>query len=116
MRARGSAPQQETGTGTVSRAGTRAPAARTEGAHRNPGEGNLTQTGQGDTGPDKRSANHVPVPSTESPRERGGCPSSSPDGEADLDAYIQKLANAAPPLTAEQRDTLALLLRHPRRR
>jgi len=36
--------------------------------------------------------------------------------ETDLDAYIQQLVDAAPPLTAEQRDTLALLLRRPRRR
>jgi len=37
-----------------------------------------------------------------------------PCGEADLDAYIQRLVDTAPPLTAEQRDTLALLLRRPR--
>jgi hypothetical protein len=33
------------------------------------------------------------------------------DGEADLDAYIARLATAAPPLSSQQRDTLALLLR-----
>jgi hypothetical protein len=38
------------------------------------------------------------------------------DHEAGLDAYIARLAAAAPPLSAQQRDTLALLLRHPRRR
>jgi hypothetical protein len=38
------------------------------------------------------------------------------DGEAGLDAYIARLAAAAPPLSGEQRDTLALLLRRPRRR
>jgi hypothetical protein len=36
--------------------------------------------------------------------------------EADLDAYIARLLDAAPPLSGEQRDILALLLRHPRRR
>jgi hypothetical protein len=35
---------------------------------------------------------------------------------AGLDAYIRELVDAAPPLTAEQRDSLALLLRRPRRR
>jgi hypothetical protein len=38
------------------------------------------------------------------------------DGEAGLDAYVARLAAAAPPLSAQQRDTLALLLRRPRRR
>jgi hypothetical protein len=38
------------------------------------------------------------------------------DGEAGLDAYIAQLAAAAPPLSSQQRDTLALLLRRPRRR
>jgi hypothetical protein len=38
------------------------------------------------------------------------------DGEASLDAYIARLAAAAPPLSGQQRDTLALLLRRPRRR
>jgi hypothetical protein len=38
------------------------------------------------------------------------------DGEAGLDAYIARLAEAAPPLSGQQRDTLALLLRRPRRR
>jgi hypothetical protein len=37
------------------------------------------------------------------------------DGEAGLDAYIARLAAAAPPLSGQQRDTLALLLRRPRR-
>ena len=41
---------------------------------------------------------------------------SEDDGEAGLDAYIARLVAAAPPLTGEQRDTLALLLRRPRRR
>jgi len=38
------------------------------------------------------------------------------DGEAGLDAYIARLVAAAPPLSSQQRDTLALLLRRPRRR
>jgi hypothetical protein len=38
------------------------------------------------------------------------------DRESGLDAYIKELVDAAPPLTDEQRDTLALLLRRPRRR
>jgi hypothetical protein len=33
----------------------------------------------------------------------------------ELDAYIQKMIQNAPPLTSEQRDKLALLLRTPRR-
>ena len=37
-------------------------------------------------------------------------------GEAGLDAYVARLAAAAPPLSGQQRDTLALLLRRPRRR
>ncbi len=41
---------------------------------------------------------------------------SEDDGEADLDAYIARLAAAAPLLSGQQRDTLALLLRRPRRR
>jgi hypothetical protein len=41
-----------------------------------------------------------------------------PDDDSDvgLDAYIARLAAAAPPLSSQQRDTLALLLRCPRRR
>ncbi len=38
------------------------------------------------------------------------------DHETGLDAYIARLVDAAPPLTSEQRDTLALLLRVPHRR
>ena len=36
------------------------------------------------------------------------------NGEAGLDAYVARLAAAAPPLSSQQRDTLALLLRRPR--
>ena len=38
------------------------------------------------------------------------------DCEASLDSYIVRLAAAAPQLSSQQRDTLALLLRRPRRR
>ena len=38
------------------------------------------------------------------------------DREAGLDAYIARLIEAAPPLSGQQRDTLALLLRRPGRR
>ena len=38
------------------------------------------------------------------------------DRDTGLDAYIARLVDAAPPLTSEQRDALALLLRVPRRR
>ncbi len=36
--------------------------------------------------------------------------------ETSLDAYVARLVDAAPPLSSQQRDTLALLLRRPRRR
>ena len=38
------------------------------------------------------------------------------DRQTSLDAYIARLVDAAPPLSSQQRDTLALLLRRPRRR
>jgi hypothetical protein len=38
------------------------------------------------------------------------------DRETNLDAYITRLVEAAPPLSGQQLDTLALLLRRPRRR
>ncbi len=38
------------------------------------------------------------------------------DRDSGLDACIKELVDAAPPLTSEQRDTLALLLRRPRRK
>ena len=53
--------------------------------------------------------------STEDERhERDGYPDDY--RETGLDAYVTRLVNAAPPLTSEQRDTLALLLRCPHRR
>jgi hypothetical protein len=47
------------------------------------------------------------------PCERGGHPAAGPD--TGLDAYIARLVGQAPPLSSEQRDTLALILRRPRR-
>ena len=44
--------------------------------------------------------------------DNGGHPDD--DCEAGLDAYVARLAAAAPPLSGQQRDTLALLLRFPR--
>ena len=38
------------------------------------------------------------------------------DHETSLDAYVARLVDAAPPLSSQQRDTLALLLRRPHRR
>jgi hypothetical protein len=36
------------------------------------------------------------------------------DDPDELDAYIEEMVSQAPPLSKEQRDTLALLLRQPR--
>ena len=47
------------------------------------------------------------------PGDHGGHPAAGP--EAGLDAYIARLVDQAPPLTSEQRDTLALILRRPHR-
>ncbi|HEV3293120.1 MAG TPA: hypothetical protein VG123_29435 [Streptosporangiaceae bacterium] len=47
------------------------------------------------------------------PCDRGGHPAVGL--EAGLDAYIARLADQAPPLSSEQRDTLALILRRPHR-
>ncbi len=44
------------------------------------------------------------------PGDRGGV-----GPEVGLDAYIAGLVDQAPPLTSEQRDTLALILRRPHR-
>ena len=53
-------------------------------------------------------------------RRQGGRPDRDGPPEDDrgtgLDAYVARLVDAAPPLTSEQRDTLALLLRVSRRR
>ena len=48
------------------------------------------------------------------PHDHDGHPED--DRKASLDAYIARLVDAAPPLSSQQRDTLALLLRRPRRR
>ncbi len=86
MRARGSAPQRETGTGTTSRPGTRprparpspSPAARPQpGERHGHDEGSATEPGSG------------------------------------LDVWVRELVDAAPPLTAQQRRKLALLLNSP---
>jgi hypothetical protein len=56
-------------------------------------------------------------PSLLSPATRAMPTPRCPDGnaavghEADLDAYVAKMVDGAPPLTSEQRDLLALLLR-----
>lgn len=55
--------------------------------------------------PAARNQHHVPC-------DDGGHPAVGP--EAGLDAYIARLVDQAPPLTSEQRDTLALILRRPR--
>jgi hypothetical protein len=47
------------------------------------------------------------------PCDHGGHPAAGP--ETGLDAYIARLVDQAPPLSSEQRDTLALILRRPRR-
>jgi hypothetical protein len=38
------------------------------------------------------------------------------DRDTSVDAYVARLVDEAPPLTSEQRDTLAILLHVPRRR
>ena len=38
------------------------------------------------------------------------------DRDSDLDAYVARLVDEAPPLSSEQRDTLALILRRSSRR
>jgi len=48
------------------------------------------------------------APGRNRPREN---PHPAADGEAALEAYVAAMAAAAPPLTSEQRDRLALLLR-----
>ena len=69
---------------------------------------------------------------TAHPGPVGSCPPSAAPGQQDerddrdghpeddyatsLDAYIARLVDAAPPLSSQQRDTLALLLHRPRRK
>ncbi len=65
-----------------------------------------------------RPARSSPPPATPSQQQERHDHDGHPaeDYESDLDAYIKELIDAAPPLTSEQRDTLALLLPRPRRR
>lgn len=84
MRARGSAPQRETGTGTASRPDTRPRPA---------------SSGPAADGP--RGEHH----------DYDGHPAHDPDTL--LDAWVRELVEAAPPLTGEQRRALALLLNSP---
>ena len=84
MRARESAPQQETRTGTASRPGTRPrPATSTTPARPQHDERHDHDDG------------------------------SAPDPASRLDAWVRKMVDAAPPLTGQQRRTLALLLNSP---
>ncbi len=66
----------------------------------------------------KRAASGRPARPIRRLRDAGpGDDRQAADGhEADLDAYIARLVDAAPPLTGEQRDTLALILRGQHRR
>lgn len=81
--------------------------------------GNRGRARQGAAGTEKRAAGAVSAPGRELPRHRPAstaAPAHRGPRAADLDACIQELVDAAPPLTGEQRDTLALLLRRPPRR
>ncbi len=82
--------------------------------------GNRKRAGCGGTAAAGRSANGASSASPESPAplagEHGNSSSPFPYCETGLDTYIQRLADAAPPLTEQQRDTLTLLLRRPPRR
>lgn len=61
-----------------------------------------------------RSGAHPAAPNQhDEPCDHDGRPAAGP--EAGLDAYIARLVDQAPPLSSEQRDTLALILRRPRR-
>jgi hypothetical protein len=72
----------------------------------------------------KRPACQAPAsrPARSSPPSAAKPGRQRPDGhaanghEADLDAYIAKMLDDAPPLTSEQRDNLALILRGQHRR
>lgn len=80
--------------------------------------GNRKRPGHGGTATTERSVNNPsasPQPPATLPDEHGNGSEPSPCGQAGLDAYIQRLADAAPPLTEQQRDTLTLLLRRPPR-
>lgn len=87
MRVRGSAPQRETGTGMSSRPGTR-------------------------PRPASPSASPAARPQHDE-RDHDGRAAREPD--SGLDAWIREVVDAAPPLTRQQRDALALLLNTPAR-
>jgi hypothetical protein len=57
-------------------------------------------------------------PATHTQQDQRPDPDGHPgdDHQASLDAYVARLVDAAPPLSSQQRDTLALLLRRPRPR
>lgn len=86
--------------------------------------GNGRHAERAGTGTEQRPAGTVPATSPELPAalpdghdgNRVRCPPSAWCADTSLDSYIRELVDAAPSLTAEQRDTLALLLRRPRRR
>lgn len=86
--------------------------------------GNGRHAERAGTGTEQRPAGTVQATSPELPAALPGghdgnrvrCSPSAGCTDTSLDAYIRELVDAAPPLTAEQRDTLALLLRRPRRR
>lgn len=84
--------------------------------------GNRQRISPGRTGIRHRSADTAPAaspephPSAPHNRSRTRSTQQDPSRQADLDAYITQLVDAAPPLTGEQRDTLALLLRRPHHR
>src|SRR5260370_39743815 len=84
MRARGSAPQRETGTGTTSRPGT---------------------------GPRPASSGPAADGLRGERHDHDGHPAHDPGTL--LDAWVRELIEAAPPLTGEQRRALALLLNRP---
>ena len=84
MRARGSAPRRETGTGRASRPGTRPRSASSGPAADSP-----------------RGERH----------DHDGHPAHDPD--TILDAWVREQIKAAPPLTGGQRRALALLLNSP---
>ena len=58
------------------------------------------------------------LPATHTQQDQRPDPDGHPDDDqqASLDAYVARLVAAAPPLSSQQRDTLALLLRRPRPR
>jgi len=67
------------------------------------------------TAPPGPAGSDQPPAAQNQPDESGGHDGRPDDDrEASLDAYVARLVAAAPPLSGQQRDTLALLLRFPR--